>query len=246
MSEIVLEAEKRELSTKGFVSQLRRDGKVPAVAYGDNEPSITLTVNEKSLQSAIHSERGRNALITLKIGTSSHAVLVKALDRHPITRAIRHVDLQRVSLKKKFEAMVPIHVKGEAPGVKLGGGILEHVLREIRVRCLPTDIPAEFIADVSALQINTGLKAKDLAVPSGVELVIDPEAIVVNIVAPTILEETPAAGATAATTAEPEVIKKGKVEEGAEAVAAPGDKKAATPAGDKKAAAPAAKPDAKK
>ena len=248
MSEIVLEAEKRELSTKGFVSALRRSGKVPAVAYGDNEASITLTLDEKSLQAAIHSERGRNALITLKIGATSHAVLVKAIDRHPITRAIRHVDLHRVSLKKKIEASVAIHVKGEAPGVKLGGGVLEHVLRDVRVRCLPAEIPASFDADVSNLQINTGLKAKDLPVPAGVELLVDPEAIIVNIVAPTILEETPAPGAAAAGTAEPEVIKKGKPEEGAEGL--PAGKAGAAATGDKKApaagAAPAAKPEAKK
>jgi len=247
MSEIVLEAEKRELSTKGFVKDLRRDGKVPAVIYGDNEPSITLTVNEKSLQAAIHSERGRNALITLKLGTTSHAVLVKAIDRHPISRAIRHVDLYRVSLKKKIEARVPIHVKGEAPGVKLGGGILEHVLRDVLVRCLPTDIPPSFDADVSNLQINTSIRAKDLIVPAGIELVVDPEAIIVNIVAPTILEEVVAPAAGAAGTAEPEVIKKGKPEEGADAVAATA-KPGAAPAGDKKGAAPAAgaKPEAKK
>jgi large subunit ribosomal protein L25 len=241
MSEIILEAEKRELSTKGYVADLRRAGKVPAVIYGDSEPSVTLTLNEKSLQAAIHTERGRNALITLKIGTSSHAVLVKAIDRHPITRAIRHVDLFRVSLKKKIETLVPIHVKGEAPGVKMGGGILEHVLREIRVSCLPAEIPSSFDADVSNLQINTGLKAKDLVIPAGVELLVDLESIIVNIVAPTVMEEVAPAAGAAATTAEPEVIKKGKVEEGAEGAAAK-----APAAGDKKAAAPAAKPDAKK
>lgn len=240
MSEIVLEAEKRELSTKGFVAALRRDGKVPAVIYGDNEPSQTLTLNEKSLQTAIHSERGRNALITLKVGGTSHAVLVKALDRHPITRAIRHVDLFRVSLKKKIDASVPVHIKGEAPGVKLGGGILEHVLREVHVRCLPADIPASFDADISNLQVNQAYKVKDLTKADGVEILGDQEAIIVHIVVPTVLEETPApaaaAGATA--TAEPEVIKKGKTEEGAEGAAPAGDKKAAAPA--------AAKPEAKK
>lgn len=238
MSEIVLQAEKREVKSKGFVKALRDTGKVPAVAYGDNEQPVTLVLDEKSLQTVLHSERGRNALITLKIGSDSHAVLLKEIQRHPITRAIRHVDLQRVSLKKKVEALVPVHVKGEAPGVKLSGGILEHVLREIRVRCLPTEIPASIDADVSALQIGNGIKAKDLPVPAGIELLIDKEAIVVNVVAPTILEETPAAGAAAATpSAEPEVIKKGKVEEGAEGAApAAGDKKAAAPAAAEKKA----------
>jgi large subunit ribosomal protein L25 len=195
-------------------------------------------LDAKSLQTALRSERGRNALITLKIGGTSHAVLVKDIQRHPITRDIRHVDLHRVSLEKKIEASVPVHVKGEAPGVKLGGGILEHVVREIRVRCLPTEIPAAFDADVSALQINQGIKAKDLVVPQGVEILIDKESIVINVVAPTILEETTPAAAAAvpgAAGAEPEVIKKGKTEEGAEG-AAPDSAKAASG----KPAAPAA------
>jgi len=243
MKDIVLEAEKREITTKGSVNALRNSGKVPAVTYGDNEAPQAITLDEKALQLALHSERGRNALITLKIGSNTHAVLVKEIQRHPITRAIHHVDLHRVSLKKKIEASVPVHVKGEAPGVKLGGGILEHVIREIKVKCLPTEIPTSFDADVSALQVGHGIKVKDLAFPAGIEVVTDKEGIVVNIVAPTILEETtPAAGAAAtATTAEPEVIKKGKVEEGAEGAAkagaapAAGDKKAAAPAADKKA-----------
>ena len=247
MADIVLEAEKREIKTKGFVHALRRDGKVPAVTYGDGEAPQTLTVNEKALQKAIHSERGRNAIITLNVtGGGSHAVLVKAIDRHPITRAIRHVDLFRISLKKKIEAPVPLHVKGEAPGVKIGGGIVEHIVREIRVRCLPMDIPNEIILDISTLQIGEGIRPKQLVMSEGVELLIDKEAILLHIVAPAAIEEpTPAAGAAVAgaTSSEPEVIKKGKPEEGADA-AATGDKKAPA-GGDKKAAAPAAKTDKK-
>jgi len=241
MKDIVLEAEKRETSTRGAINLLRASGKVPAITYGDNEAPVALTLDEKSLQAAIHSERGRNALITLKIGATSHAVLVKEIQRHPISRAIRHVDLYRVSLKKPIEALVPIHVKGEAPGVKLGGGILEHVLREVRVKCLPAEIPASIDVDVSNLQVNQGIKVKDLTIPAGVEVLTEKEGIIVNIVAPTILEEVaPAAGAAVAgaTGAEPEVIKKGKPEEGAAADAkapAAGDKKGAAPAAEKKA-----------
>lgn len=219
--EIVLTAEKRQPTTKGAIHAMRRQGRVPGVAYGDNEGPVTLSVDERSLQAALRSERGRNALITLQIDGGSHAVLVKDLQRHPITRAFRHVDFQRVSLKKKIETLVPVHTKGEAPGVKVGGGILEHVVREIRVRCLPSDIPASLDVDVSALQIGQGFKAKDIAAPTGVELILDPEAVILHVVAPTILEETPAPGAAAAATtaAEPEVIKKGKIEEGEEGAA---------------------------
>src|SRR5215469_123637 len=119
MKELILEAEKRESSTKGNVRALRRNGRVPGVVYGANEAPVTLSVNEKALQQIIHSERGRNALITLKIDSASNPVLVKEIQRHAITRAITHIDFHRVSLKQKVEAAVPVHVKGEAPGVKL-------------------------------------------------------------------------------------------------------------------------------
>ena len=214
MKELVLEAEKRELSTKGTVKEMRRKGRVPGVVYGNKEEPVTLSLDEKSLQKAIHSERGRNALITLQIANTANPVLIKEIQRDAITRAILHVDFHRVSLKQKVEAAVPVHVKGEAPGVKLSGGVLEHLVREVRVRCLPSDIPAALDADVSALQIGSAIKARDLKIPAGVELLLDLEAMIINIVAPTILEEPTAEAAATATAAEPEVIKKGKVEEG--------------------------------
>jgi large subunit ribosomal protein L25 len=249
MKELILEAQKREPSTKGTIRSMRKQGRVPGIVYGDKGTPTALSVDEKTLQQVIHSERGRNALITLKLDTDSHPVLVKEIQRNAITRAILHIDFHRVSLKQKVEASVPIHVKGEAPGVKLGGGVLEHVSREALVRCLPTEIPASIDVDVSNLQIGQAVKAKELPIPAGIELLLDPEAIIINIVAPTILEE-PAAGAVPeATTAEPEVIKKGKVEEGEEgATAAPGAKPGAAPAAGAKpaAGAPGAKPDAKK
>ena len=135
--------------------------------------------------------------MTLKMEKDSHPVLIKEIQRNAITRQILHVDLHRVSLKQKVEASVPLHVKGEAPGVKLGGGVLEHVVREVRVRCLPTNIPAAIDVDVSALQVNQSLKAKDLHLPEGVELLQDLEGVIINIVSPTILEEPTVAAAPA-------------------------------------------------
>jgi large subunit ribosomal protein L25 len=239
MKEIILQAENRKTSTKGAIKSLRAQGRVPGVAYGDG-PALPISLDAKSLQSALQS--GRNALMTLKLEQTSHPVLVKEIQRHAITRQILHIDLHRVSLKQKVEALVPLHVKGEAPGVKLGGGVLEHVVRDVRVRCLPTDIPPSMDVDVSMLQVGQSLKAKDLHLPEGVDLLIDPEGVIINIVSPTILEEPTAAAAPAAAGAtEPEVIKKGKVEEGEEGAAAPaGDKKAAA------APAAGAKPEAKK
>src|SRR5262245_60495871 len=102
MKEIVLEAEARPLSTKGPVKSMRQKGRVPGIAYGDKEKPVTLSIDEKSVQSILHSAGGRNALINLKISGSSHPVLIKEIQRHPITRALWHVDFQRISLKKKI------------------------------------------------------------------------------------------------------------------------------------------------
>jgi large subunit ribosomal protein L25 len=251
MNEIVLEAEPRTLTTKGAVKALRQKGKIPAVAYGDKETPLAVALDEKAILAILHSKGGRNALINLKVGGGSHPVIIKEIQRHPITRALWHVDFHRISLKKKIETRVPVRVKGEAPGVKVGGGVLEHLVREVRVRCLPTEIPAFIEADISNLQLNQGVRAKELQPPKGVEVLMDAESVIVHVLTIKVVEETPVAEAAVAgvEAVEPEVIKKGKVEEGEEgaAPAAAGAKPAA--AGDKKAAAaPAAgaKPEAKK
>ncbi len=244
MKEMTLDAEPRTLTTKGDVKLMRQNGRVPGIAYGDKGGPVTLSVDEKSIQAILKQPGGRNALVTLKIGGASHPVLIKEIQRHPITRALWHLDFQRISLKDKIETKVPVHVKGEAPGVKVGGGVLEHLVREIRVRCLPTEIPTSIDVDISGLQLNQGIRAKELKLPEGVEVLMDAEGVVVHVLMVHVVEETPAPGAVAAaaTGAEPEVIKKGKVEEGEEGAAKP------AAAGDKKAAAPAAgaKADAKK
>src|ERR1017187_7107691 len=165
MNEIVLEAEQRPSATKGAVKAMRVKGRIPGVAYGDDGAAVALSVDEKSVQAILHSKGGRNTLISLKIGDASQPVLIKEIQRHPITRALWHVDYHRISLKKKIETKVPVHVKGEAPGVKMGGGVLEHLVREIRVRCLPTEIPAFVEVDISGLQLNEGIRAKELVLP---------------------------------------------------------------------------------
>src|SRR5262245_463307 len=100
MKEIVLQAEERKQSTKGAIKSLRNSGKIPAIAYGDKEKPMTLAVDAKNIQTILHSEGGRNALINLKIGSSSHAVLIKEIQRNPLTRSVQHVDFHRISLKQ--------------------------------------------------------------------------------------------------------------------------------------------------
>ncbi len=233
MQMVELNGKKRDIKTKGALRVLRGEGEVPAVVYGGKKSPVPLSVAGKELLQVIKAH-GANVILSLKVGSDTETVLVKEVQRDPISHKPIHVDFQRISLTDKIEVNVPLHVRGEAPGVKLSGGILEHILREVRVKALATAVPSALEVDVSGLQINQGLKVKDIAAPAGVEILASPDQIVVNVVAPMTFEEEKApAAAAGAGPAEPEVIAKGKKPEEGEAAAAP--------AAGAKPAAPAAK-----
>lgn len=244
MEKNALRAVKRDIKSDEDLRSLRERGLVPGVLYGRGTQPVPLAVEAKSFGQLIQTA-GKNALITLEIDGSGEKALVKDLQRDVIKRNIIHIDFQRVVMSEKIEVSVPIHTVGEAPGVKISEGILEHLIREIKVRCLPTKIPQVIEVDVSHLEIGQSIMVRDLKKIEGVEFLTDPAQIVVNIVTPQVEEEVAPAGAAAApgvTAAEPEVIAKGKKEEeGTEAEAKPGEAKK----GDAKAAE-AKKPEAGK
>jgi large subunit ribosomal protein L25 len=218
MKEVVLEAELREISSKHNLKALRSSGKIPGVFYGHNEKAVAMSVNAKKFMEVIQSHAGSNVLINLKLGAETKNAIVKEVQRDVLTQLPMHIDFQAVNLKEKVEISVPIHAQGTSIGVKLNGGILEHVTRELKIRCLPMDIPEAINFDVTSLDINQSIAVKDLPKLEGVEVMTDASAVVFSIVAPT--EEvaapapaTEAAAGAAARTAEPEVIAKGKKEE---------------------------------
>lgn len=229
MKEVILEAAVRDISTKHTLKDMRNKGMIPAVFYGHGEKNISLTVNAKKFDEILHAG-GSNVLVNLKMGGESKTAIVKEIQRDVISRKPIHIDFRMISMAEKIEINVPVHIQGIATGVKLSGGVMEHLIREIKVSCLPTDIPQSIDIDVTSLEIGHLITVKDLPPIKGVDIVTLPSTVLVSIVAPTILEEAPAPGteaaAGAATAAEPEVISKGKkdLEEG-EAAAA-GDKKA--------------------
>jgi len=244
MKEVILEAQSRDISTKHTLKDMRIKGMIPAIFYGHAEKAVSLSVNAKQFDEILHSGGG-NVLVNLKLGSDSKTAIVKQIQRDIISRKPIHIDFQAISMKEKIEVSVPIHIKGIAPGVKLSGGVMEHVVRELRVSCLPADIPASVDVDVSTLEINHSIAVKDLPKMEGIDILTEAASIIVNIVSPTILEEAPAPGAEGAVAeaaAEPEVIAKGKKPEEGEEGAAPA-------AGDKKAeagkAAPAKAPEKK-
>ena len=223
----VLEATVRDSRGKNEARRTRAEGKVPAVLYGltssGKAEATAIAVEPKALTKILHSEAGANTLISLKLaGTGDTRVLVKEYQLDPITHQILHADFYRIAMDKVLRITVPITVKGEAPGVKQQGGILEYVHRQVEVECLPADIPENIEINVGELMLHQGVRVRDLPQNPKVKPVSDADMMIVHVIMPKA-EEAPAAataeGAAAAAPAapaEPEVIKKGKKEEAEE------------------------------
>ena len=222
----VLEATVRESRGKNEARRTRAEGRVPAVLYGlrgGKAEATAIAVEPKALTKILHSEAGANTLISLKLaGAKGDAprVLVKDYQLDPITHRILHADFYRIAMDKVLRVTVSITVKGEAPGVKQQGGILEFVHRQIEVECLPGDIPEHIEINVGELMLHQGVRVRDIAANPKVKVVTDSDTMLVHVIMPKAEEvATPAAGAEGAAAAapaapaEPEVIKKGKKEE---------------------------------
>ena len=224
--EAVLEATVRESRGKNEAHRTRAGGKVPAVLYGiagsGKAEATAIAVEPKALRKILHSEAGANTLISLKLaGAGDTRVLVKDYQLDPITHEILHADFYRIAMDKALRVTVSIVAKGEAPGVKQQGGILEYVHRQVEVECLPGDIPEHIEINIGELMLHQGVRVRDLPGNPKVKLVTDADTMLVHVIMPKAEEvATPAAtaegaavAAAPAAPAEPEVIKKGKKEE---------------------------------
>jgi large subunit ribosomal protein L25 len=232
--EATLEVQKRESRGKNAARRLRAAGRVPAVIYGSQQKkriqeSISISVDPKLLMRILHSDSGVNTLINLKLeGKSAGVVMVKEFQLDPVTRALLHTDFYRLALDKTATVMVSIQVRGEAAGIRLQGGILDFVTRDIEVECLPVDIPEHIEIDVTELMIGQGVRVKDLAEHEKWKPVSDGELMIAHVVAPKVEEEpepetveteegVTAEGATAeGASTEPGTEKPGKAEKAGE------------------------------
>jgi large subunit ribosomal protein L25 len=216
--EAILEANKRDRFGKNEAGRLRRSGRVPSVLYGGasggvKPEAVSIDVEPKALLKILHSQSGANTLITLKVGGESAMVMLKEYQLDPISHHLLHADFFRVAMDKAITVTVPIVLRGEAPGVKQQGGLLDFVHREINIECLPGDIPENVEVDVSGLMLNQSIRLKDIIGSAKWTPVSEPEIMLVHVVAPKAEAEPAAAeGDVAASPAEPEVIKKGKTD----------------------------------
>ncbi len=221
MAEIVISATNRADRGKNAARRLRRRGLVPGIVYGGKGENLAVAVDPKALQRVLRSEAGRNAILKLSIADhgSTNAIL-KNWQVDPVKESFLHADFYRIAMDVAIRVTVPIHVVGEARGVKVDAGILELVIRDIEVECLPGDIPERIAVDVTDLGINQSLRVSDVPIPAKVKVLQAADQVVVHVVAVKEEEAAPAAaaapvaeGEAAAPGAEPEVIKKGKKEE---------------------------------
>ena len=214
MKTVPLKASQREQIGKREVKRLRADKRIPAVVYGAGIKTTVIEVGADDFFRVIHTKAGENVIIQLAVSGPKNfekTVVIKEIQRNPVTDAMVHVDFNAISLTEKIKVKVPLHVKGDAAGVK-EGGVLDVVHHEIEVECLPTNIPERLDADISALKIGDTIHVREITFPSGVIPQLEPDEVVVAIHAPKA-EEVPAAEEAAA---EPEVIGKEKKEEGEE------------------------------
>jgi large subunit ribosomal protein L25 len=217
MESVTLELELREGSRKQAAKRLRRAGRVPGILYGQKNEAKAISIDTRELSRMLHSARHGHVILDLKVPGEKGDVkaIFREIQRDPVRQEYLHCDIQRISLKEKIHIQVPVRVVGIADGVKNFGGILDLQLREIEVRCLPTEMPTEIVVDVTHLGIGDSVRVKEVNIP-GIEILTEAERSMVTVVPPSILKEaTPAAvaeGEAAATeeAVEPELIKKPK------------------------------------
>lgn len=222
-----VEAKPRQGGGKNDARRLRKSGLIPAVVYGAGQDSQPISVDPKQMKRILNSEAGHNSIFDLTLDGNSAKVMIVDWQYEPIKSALLHVDMKRIAMDQVLEVSVPIVLKGEAPGVKTQGGILEQLLREVEIECLPADIPGHLDADVSQLMFGQVIRVADLPHSGSIKFLTDENQPVAHVVAvKEVVEAAPAEAAAegAAATAEPEVIKKGKQE--AEGEAAEGGEKA--------------------
>jgi large subunit ribosomal protein L25 len=214
----VVEAQPREANGKNVARRVRKSGKVPAVVYGAGKEPVAVSVDPKQISRILHSESGHNTIFDLQVDGERTKAMIVEWQYEPIKGSLLHLDLKRIAMDQRLRVKVPVFAKGEAAGVKQQGGILDQVMREVEVECLPGDIPSHIDADVSQLAFGQSLRVSDLPVDRDRVKILTPADQVVAHVTAVKEEVAPTPEAVAAEAgavpAEPEVIKKGKQETG--------------------------------
>ncbi|AZR74560.1 hypothetical protein BBF96_14890 [Anoxybacter fermentans] len=184
MERLTLKADIREGKGKGAARRLRAEGRIPAILYGKDREPVTLAINERDLEQIV----GKTALIDLNFGDEKVIAILKEVQRDPIKGFLLHADLQAINLSEKITITVPLHFEGTPVGVK-EGGVLQTMVREVELECLPTEMPDYLAVDISDLEIGESLTIGEIDTPENIEILTPAEEVVVTVVAPEGAEE---------------------------------------------------------
>ena len=210
-----IKAEKREIFGKNASRRLRREGMIPAVLYGGGSSNVPLTLKKQDVFMILRSDTGENTVFQVSFDSESRDVMIKELQRDPVTDEILHADFVHIAMDKVIQVSVPLVSVGEAVGVKTEGGFVDFITREVEIECLPKDIPERIEIDISGLHLRQSLKAVDITLPEGVKLITSSDTILVLIEVPLKEEEIEVEEEEEEVIAEeeePEVIGKEKLE----------------------------------
>jgi large subunit ribosomal protein L25 len=227
----VLEAQPREAGTKNHARRVRLEGKIPGVVYGAGKDAMPVSVDPRHVLRILRSDSGHNTIFDLALDGERTKAMIVDWQYEPLKGSLLHIDLKRIAMDKALRVNVPIILQGVPVGVKTEGGILEQMLREVEIECLPGDIPSHIDVDVTELTFGKVLRVSDLPHNEKLKFLTDanqPVAHVTSVKEEVVATPEAAAAEAAAAPAEPEVIKKGKAEteeEGAEAAAEKGGEK---------------------
>jgi large subunit ribosomal protein L25 len=227
--DITVAAEVRTSRGKNEARRTRRAGNIPAVIYGAFQDPVSIAVSPREIIKIVRSNTGYNTIFTLAIaGGETTPVMVVDQQVDPVKNTLLHADFKRIDLTKRIRVSIPVATEGEPAGVKVQGGLLEIITRQVEIECLPDDIPEHFIVDVRELMIGQSKRASDIQLSGSMKLTSAPDTVIAHIVTLKV-EAEPAAAEVAAPVAgapaEPEVVKKGKKEEEAPAEKEKGKKK---------------------
>ncbi len=232
--QIEVNAQKRTKQGTGASRRLRREGKVPGIVYGGTEPTVVIELDHNALYHQLRQEAFHASVLTLNIDGAKEQVLLRAVNMHPFRVEVQHIDFQRVRADVKIQMKVPLHFINaeQAPGVKIGGGLVNHVMTEVAIRCLPADLPEFVVVDLKALELGQIVHVRDIALPKGVEAVLhgneNPPVAVVQVPRAMAVDEAAEAAAAEATPAAADVptTKQSAEPAAAEKAGDKGDKKA--------------------
>jgi large subunit ribosomal protein L25 len=213
MATAQLSATPRDGTGKGSARSLRAQGRIPAIIYGHGRDPQALAIDTRELEKLLSKISAESTVIELSMDGKSARTLIREIQRHPFKRQILHVDFQELVAGEKVTVRIPIVLTGIPEGVRVDGGILDQVMRELEIEVDPANIPNHVEVDVNPLRIGDSVHVSDITLPEGVELVGEPDSTVCVVSAPRAVVETVAATEEAEVAAEPEVIGKAKKDE---------------------------------